>query len=200
VSAPDVRVYATGTANTASVLAAFRRLGAAPRLEDDPRALRRAPFVVLPGVGSFGAAALRLAHEQRVALRRRVEAGRPTLAICLGLQLLALGSDESPGARGLALIPEHVRRFPAGPRCPLLGWKAVEPEAGCRLVQPGWAYFAHGYRLEDAPAPWSRASAEHGGRYVAALELGSVLACQFHPELSGAYGKDLLTRWLAEAS
>ena len=68
-------------------------------------------------------------------------------------------------------------------------------EPGCRLLEPGYAYFANSYRVLEAPG-CRVATAEHGGRFVAALEQGRVLACQFHPELSGTYGHELIARWL----
>ena len=71
----------------------------------------------------------------------------------------------------------------------------VEPQPGCRFLAPGYAYFANSYRVIDAPG-CRIATAEHGGRFVAALERDQVVACQFHPELSGAYGHRLIARWL----
>ena len=78
---------------------------------------------------------------------------------------------------------------------PQFGWNRVEPEPGCRLIAPGYAYFANSYRVLAAPG-CPIATAEHGERFVAALEQGRVVACQFHPELSGAYGHQLIARWL----
>ena len=129
------------------------------------------------------------------ALVERVEADRPTIAICVGHQLLFTGSDESPGVRGLGMIDAHVGRYPETVRVPQFGWNALEPEEACDLIEPGYAYFANSYRAIAAPG-WRVAGAEHGGRFVAAMERGRVLACQFHPELSGAYGHALLSRWL----
>lgn len=192
----DVYVVRTGAANTASVLAALDRVGARAEVGVDPVAVVAAPRVVLPGVGAFGPVAGRLVElGLSRPLRERVEAGRPTLAICLGLQLLACSSDESPGALGLGVVASRVGRFPPGLVVPHLGWARVEPELGARFLVPGAAYFAHSYRLEAAPAGWTAAWSDHGGRFVAALERGDVLACQFHPELSGAWGEELLERW-----
>ncbi|MBI1849965.1 MAG: imidazole glycerol phosphate synthase subunit HisH [Planctomycetes bacterium] len=179
------------------MLAGLRRAGAAPALTEDPDAVRAAERVVLPGVGAFAAAMLELdATGVASALADRVRAGRATLAVCLGLQLLGEASEESPGARGLGVLAGTARRFPESVRVPQMGWNRVEPDAGCRVLTAGDAYFANSYRLVDAPRGWLVATSDHGGRFVAALERGRVLACQFHPELSGAWGLDLLRRWL----
>ena len=195
-----VLIARTGTANLASVRAAFERLGAEPRLTTDPAELRQAPFVVLPGVGAFAAAMEELeARGLTEVLLERIRATRPTLAICLGLQLLAEGSEESPGVRGLGLVPGTIGRL-SGARVPHFGWTPIEPEPGARLLQPGYAYFAHSYRLSERPTGYLAAYASHGDRFVAAFESGPVLACQFHPELSGAFGRDLLQRWLRKGA
>jgi imidazole glycerol phosphate synthase glutamine amidotransferase subunit len=131
------------------------------------------------------------------AVANRVRTGRPTLAVCLGLHLLCEASEESPGVAGLAVLPGMVRRFPETVRVPQLGWNQVEPESECALLSAGHAYFANSYRLTDTPPGFRAAWADHGGRFIAALERGSVLCCQFHPELSGAYGLALLERWMA---
>jgi imidazole glycerol phosphate synthase glutamine amidotransferase subunit len=180
------------------VLAGLRRAGVAPRVTEEPAEVAAAIHVVLPGVGTLGAAMLHL-HERQldVALAARVRAGRPTLAICLGMQILCEGSDESPEVPGLGVVPGRARRFPDSVRVPQLGWNQVETSPGCVLLRSGHAYFANSYRLEAAPPGWHAGFSDHGGPWVAALERGAVLACQFHPELSGRWGLELLQRWLA---
>ncbi len=192
----DVVLVATGAANLASVRAALLRLGRSCRIADGPDDVAAAAHVVLPGVGAFGPAAARL-HEGGLdhALRDRVAAGRPLLAICLGLQLLFEGSDESPGVPGLGLFPGRAARFDDALCVPQMGWSRVRGSGG-PLIQPGWAYYANSYRVQDAPADAAAATSDYGGPFVAALERGPLLACQFHPELSGAWGSDLLRRWL----
>lgn len=190
-------VIRTGTANLASILAGLRRVGAAPRVTADPRDVALAPRVVLPGVGTLAAAMERLAACGLVGpLSERLAAGRPLLAVCLGLQLLCAESDESPGVAGLGVVPGRVTRFDSGLRVPQLGWNRIEPEQQCRLLEPGHVYFANSYRLTGAPGGWRVAWCDYGGPFVAALERGAVLACQFHPELSGRFGLELLRRWL----
>jgi imidazoleglycerol phosphate synthase glutamine amidotransferase subunit HisH len=78
-----------------------------------------------------------------------------------------------------------------------MGWNRVDPAPDARWIRPGFAYFANTYKLDTLPAGWSGGTAEHGGRFVAAVERGDVLACQFHPELSGPWGAELLARWVS---
>ena len=196
----EVVVVATGTANTASVLAGLRRAGAEPVLSTDPDVVQAARIVVLPGVGAFSAAKEKLDEAGLTEIiAARVREGRPLLGICLGLQLLCDASEESPGVAGLGVVRGNVTRFSDEVRVPQLGWNTVVADEGCRLLQDGAVSFANSYRLERVPEGWLGAVSSHGGPFVAAIERGAVLACQFHPELSGAYGQALLRRWLAVA-
>jgi imidazole glycerol phosphate synthase glutamine amidotransferase subunit len=196
----EVVVVATGVANVASVKAALERAGARPRMTAEPSDVELAELVVLPGVGAFGAAMDALRGAGLVgALAARARQGRPLLAICLGMQLLAESSEESAGVRGLGVLPGTIRRFPESVRVPQLGWNQVRPADDSRLLSPGWACFANSYRLTDLPAGWTGATAEHGGRFLAAVERGAVLGCQFHPELSGEWGLALVSRWIEVA-
>lgn len=190
----------TGTANVASVSAAFTRLGAGLTMASGPDDVSGAAGVVLPGVGAFGAAMGQVdALGMRRALRERIEQGKPTLVVCVGMQLLCRDSEESPGAKGLDVLEHSVARFEGDLRVPQLGWNRVEPVPGSKLLEPGWAYFANSYRLDRVPEGWLGATTEYGGRFVSALERGNILACQFHPELSGAWGASLLGRWMETA-
>jgi len=199
MTGPRVTIVSTRIANIASVGAAFRRLGAEIDVTDDPRRLRTASRTVLPGVGSFDAGMESLrSRGLSDAIIERAERERPLLAVCLGMQLLCASSEEAPGTHGLGVIDAHVRRFAAGARTPQFGWNRVEPGPDSALIRPGFAYYANSYRAADAPDGWAPSTSEHGGPFVAALERGPVLACQFHPELSGEWGRALLTRWLVQ--
>jgi imidazole glycerol phosphate synthase glutamine amidotransferase subunit len=192
----DVVVIETGTANLASVLAALRRVGASPAVSRDPDLIRCTDRVVIPGVGAFGAAMAVLTQSGvDDAVRERVAAGRPLLAICLGLQLLAERSDESPGVAGLGVVRSAVRRLPEEVRVPQFGWNRVVAGAPAGLVKSGYAYFANSYVIEDVDQSWQATYATHGVRFVASLQRGAQLACQFHPELSGEWGSALLAAW-----
>ncbi len=192
-----VLVIKTGVANLASVVAGLRRAGAREYFSDDPGEVAAATHAVLPGVGAFAAGMEMLEKNGLVEpLQKRFAQNRPTLAVCLGLQLLCAASEEDPGVEGLGIIPEKVRRFPDCLRVPQLGWNMTEPTPGCALLQAGYAYFANSYRLCEQPPGWTASRADYGGSFVAAMERGSILACQFHPELSGPWGLGLLKRWL----
>ena len=189
-------VLPTGTANLASVLAAFARLGAKARVATEPAMVQDAERLVLPGVGTFGAtmAGLRAAGLDE-AIASRIRDGAPVLAMCVGLQVLFETSDESPGSEGLGVLSGRVGRFPSDVRVPQFGWNRIEPEPGCRYLEAGHAYFANSFRVLAAPG-CKVARALHGESFVAAIERGPLLACQFHPELSGAFGNRLIARWL----
>jgi imidazole glycerol phosphate synthase glutamine amidotransferase subunit len=198
----EVRIIDTGLANVRSVEVALARLGAATRRVVDPADLARADRVVLPGVGAFRPGMANLhGLDLASALRQRALAGRPTLAVCLGLQLLCEGSDEDPGGRGLGVIPGRVRRLPPSVRVPNMGWC---PVSNGGAAPAGHAYFAHSYAVPGSDlgrlqaGGWQVLSADHGGPFLAAARRGGVLACQFHPELSGAWGAGLLRAWLED--
>jgi imidazole glycerol-phosphate synthase subunit HisF len=192
-----VVIVDSGVANLASIAGAFHRLGVTPVVSADPAVVRDAARVVVPGVGAFGTgmAALRSRGLDAV-IRDHASRGTPILGICLGMQLLCEGSEETPGVTGLGVIAGTCRRLPADVRIPHLGWNRVTPEPEARLLAPGIAAFANSYGLREGPAGWTTAWTTHGAPFIAALERGTTIACQFHPELSGSYGAALLERWL----
>src|SRR6195256_3136136 len=113
--------------------------------------------------------------------------------------MLCEGGAETSAVAGLGVIAGGCRRLPDHVRVPHLGWNAVTAGSQAGLVDSGVAAFANSYAMLEAPAGWTPAWTTHGVRFVAALERGRILACQFHPELSGAYGAALLERWLSGA-
>jgi imidazole glycerol phosphate synthase glutamine amidotransferase subunit len=193
----NVTIVPTGTANLASILGALSRVGARPAVARDPGDLDVADALVLPGVGNFAAGRQGLdAKKFTAAVCQWILADRPFLAICLGMQLLATGSDEAPDTDGLGILDTRATRLPDSVSVPQLGWNVVR---GGALVEDGYAYYANSYRLTEAPVGWRAAMTDHGGPLVASLERGPQLLCQFHPELSGGWGHALLGRWLDRA-
>jgi imidazole glycerol phosphate synthase glutamine amidotransferase subunit len=138
------------------------------------------------------------------ALRARINAGLPTLCICLGLQLLATSSEESPGVQGLNILDVPVQKLrPNNLTVPHMGWNLVQPSSSNTILQPGFAYFANSFAILDLTSlqaqGWSVAATTYDAPFAAAIQRQNVLACQFHPELSGSWGQSLVHRWLARA-
>ena len=171
--------------NVRSVLSAFRRLGVKAEVTADPETLLAADLAVLPGVGS-AATAMAALRERGLdeALRERVRGERPTLGICLGLQLALEESEEDGGVPGLGLLPGRAVRLRAG-RVPRIGWAPVEGH--------GTFYFAHSYAAE------TEAATAFSEGVTAVAERGSFLGVQFHPEKSGAAGARFLEQCLSRA-
>ncbi len=196
MSTPQVVIVRTGSANLASVRAAFERLRVPTLVSDNPAEVEGASLLVLPGVGAFAPAMASLRERGLDSIiRARVADDRPTLAICLGLQLFCDASEESPGIEGLGIIRGTVRRFDSSVRVPQMGWNKVEVE-GAQILRSETMYFANSFRLAEPPAGWISATTDYAGAFVSAIERGNVVACQFHPELSGRAGLGLLWRWL----
>jgi imidazole glycerol phosphate synthase glutamine amidotransferase subunit len=127
-----------------------------------------------------------------------VAEGRPLLGICLGLQLLAEGSEEAPRASGLGLLPGLVRRLGPGVKVPHMGWSQVRstyPHAGLPGLKDPWLYFVHSYALDVSPETLGVAT--HGRPFTAITARGRVLGYQPHPEKSGPAGLRLLKSALA---
>lgn len=181
-----VAVCDYGAGNTRSVLSAFRRIGASAAVTADPDEALAADLTVLPGVGSAGSAMAALRDRGLdEALRARVADGRPTLGICLGLQLALEESEEDGGVPGLGLLPGRAVLLREG-RVPRMGWAPVEALGET-------FYFCHAYAA-DTPAATARSEG-----VVAAAESGSFLGVQFHPEKSGAAGARFLEQCLSRA-
>lgn len=190
-----VSLLQTGVANIASVRAALKRFGVTPRAVASPEEVLTAPFVLVPGVGTFGSS-IEALGDYVTPLKERIAARKKTLLICVGFQLLFTESEESPGVRGLGVIEGAVRRFPTTVAVPQMGWNRVVANSASRYVRDGEAYYANSYRVSEVSSEWCPSWSDYGSPFVSAIECGGVLGCQFHPELSSGWGAGLLQRWL----
>jgi imidazole glycerol-phosphate synthase subunit HisH len=215
VPSPRVVVLDHGSGNLRSAERALRVAGADTVVSADPTAAQEADGLVVPGVGAFAAcmAGLRSVGGGEI-IARRLAQGRPVLGICVGMQVLFETGDER-GVRtvGCAQWPGIVDRLTA-PVLPHMGWNTVTVAAGSALfagVQDERFYFVHSYAARSwptRPASPARADlpspalswAEHGERFLAAVECGPLSATQFHPEKSGAAGARLLANWVRTLS
>ena len=155
--------------------------------------------LVLPGVGAFGAAAEQLRRRGLSALLREwLAADRPFLGICLGMQLLLEGSEESPEAEGFGIFRGRCRRFREG-KVPQIGWNEVQPSRSHPLFSGiadlTFFYFIHGYHVPPLSDPSVAAETDYHIRYPSVLASGNRIGVQFHPEKSGEDGIRLLRNW-----
>ena len=199
---PQVSVIDTRVANIASMCVALERLEAHVELASTAEKIAEAEFVVLPGVGSFAAGMERITALQiGDAIRNRVKENQPTLAVCLGLQLFCASSAESPNTEGLGIVNTEVERFDSTLKVPQLGWNTVSPKTDSNaFFESGAAYFANSFCVRNIPEGWEYATTNYGGDFVSSFWKGRILCCQFHPELSGTWGLDLMKRWLSTTS
>ena len=201
----NVVVLDYGSGNLRSAERALARAGAEVTVTADLDRARSADGLVVPGVGAYAACMAGIeAIDAGPVIRDRVESGRPVLGICVGMQVLFDAGDEhGVVTKGLGLLPGEVRRLRA-PVLPHMGWNTVTPSAGSVLFAglPAGTrfYFVHSYAarpqaaLDEAGVAVT--TSEHGGPFVAAVEVGSLAATQFHPEKSGDAGAALLRNWL----
>jgi imidazole glycerol-phosphate synthase subunit HisH len=193
MSAPRIAVVDYGIGNLRSAEKALQHLDADARLTSDGRAIEAADAVVLPGVGAFGACmqALRTAGLEG-ATKSAATDGRPFLGICIGMQMLFDGSDETPDVTGLGVVSGRVTLLPRTVRLPQMGWNTLDLSAGSRLgahlPDPAWLYFVHSYAPEPEYDGVVAAWCDYGRRFAAAVEDGPLWATQFHPEQSGDVG------------
>lgn len=195
----DLAILDYGVGNLHSVRKALEQAGATARIERDPAALSRADGIVLPGVGAFGDASVKLAPFRDELLRLMTE-GKPTLGICLGMQLLFESSAESPGAKGLGYIRGSVQRLHHG-KLPQIGWNTLSAVDGEPLFA-GLPEGAHVYYVNSfAPRPEEPvtiATSTYGETFTAAVRKRNAWGVQFHPEKSGAAGLAMIRNFVKE--
>ena len=155
--------------------------------------------VILPGVGSFGMAMEYLKKYDLISVIHEVaEQNKPFLGICLGLQLLFSGSQESEGVEGLNLLEGDILKIPeeTGLKIPHIGWNSLEISNGGRLFdgmeEESYVYFVHSYYLNAKEENIVKASTYYGTKIHASVEKNNLFACQFHPEKSGQIGLRIL--------
>jgi imidazole glycerol-phosphate synthase subunit HisH len=205
---PSVVVLDYGSGNVHSAAKALEVAGADVELTRDRTRVAEADGLLVPGVGAFAAVVERLRgiHGDEL-IGRRLAGGRPVLGICVGMQVLfERGIERGADVEGLGEWPGVVDELEA-PVLPHMGWNTVEAPDDSALfagIADERFYFVHSnaaraWELEPSGrlAPPVVTYAEHGERFVAAVENGPLSATQFHPEKSGEAGIRLLRNWLA---
>lgn len=203
----SVVVFDYGTGNIHSAAKALEQAGADVTVTSDRKTALEADGLVVPGVGAFDAVMKSLtAVRGDEIIDRRLSGGRPVLGICVGMQIMfEHGVERGIDTEGLGEWPGTVTELPA-PVLPHMGWNTVEAPDNSVLfrgLHDERFYFVHSYGAQEwtldvqPPFPVPRLTwAEHGGRFLAAVENGPLTATQFHPEKSGEAGIRLLANWL----
>ena len=189
--------------NIKSVEKAFQYIGEDTVVSRDKDVILSADKVVLPGVGSFGDAMEKLRDYDLIdTINKVVENNTPFLGICLGLQLLFESSDETPGVKGLGILPGEVLRIPdkEGLKIPHMGWNSIKIKKGARLFkdipEDSYVYFVHSYYLKAGREEDVTATTEYSALIHASVEHDNVFACQFHPEKSSEIGLKILKNFV----
>lgn len=189
--------------NLRSVEKAFQALGEECVITRERSEIQKADRVILPGVGSFGVAMEQLKkYELDKVIHEVAESGKPFLGICLGLQLLFEGSDESEGVEGLHLLDGKILRIPdkEGLKIPHIGWNSLELKNQGRLFENlpvtedkmPYVYFVHSYYLKARDEAIVKATTDYSVEIHASVEKNNIFACQFHPEKSSTVGLQIL--------
>lgn len=185
--------------NLKSVEKALHFLGQECVVTRDFYEIEQADKVILPGVGAFGDAMGQLKkYELDKVIREVTQKGTPFLGICLGLQLLFEGSDESQGVEGLHILDGAIMRIPDQPglKIPHIGWNSLNLQNNGRLFagleEHPYVYFVHSYYLQAEDEQIVKATTEYSTTIHASVEKDNIFACQFHPEKSGDVGLAIL--------
>ena len=196
---PQVVVVDSGVANLTSVMTALARLNVDAEVTDNAEKIKKAPRVILPGVGSAVAAMAQLEAKKLTDVLRRLT--QPVLGICLGMQLLFARSDEGAGQDCLGILPGNVKHLPITPDMPVphMGWNQVKINKADHPLLRGiedesFVYFVHSYA---APVgDYTLASCDYIEQFSAVVGCKNFLGCQFHPERSGVIGQKILKNFL----
>ena len=192
-----------GAGNVRSVRNAIRKLGYEVQDVQTAADITNAERLIFPGVGSYGSVMDRLQQDGLIEpLIARIKNDKPFFGICVALQTLFEGSEESPGVAGLGILKGQIKRFAQSElSVPQIGWNGVNLHKSSPLFS-GYCneklYFVHSYRatLEEEDSDWLLTTTNYGEEFVSSVEKGNVAACQFHPEKSGEAGLGILKNFL----
>ncbi len=183
-----------GAGNLNSVKKAFDYLGADVVVTNQPQIVTAADKIVFPGVGHFSSLRVLDSTGLREGLLQAASAGKPFLGVCLGMQWLFDGSEESAQVAGAGIFPGKCRQFPSSVKSPHVGWNSLTLQESSRLLrglaEDSFVYYTHSFYAPVMAA--TTAASEYGLQFAAAVELDNIFGVQFHPEKSGDVGLAIL--------
>ena len=185
-------------------------VGADVLITSNSKDLERADKLVLPGVGAFGDCIKNLERTGLIPIiLEQAATMKPLLGICVGLQILFEGSEESPDAKGLGIFKGEIKKIHAnGLKIPHMGWNSITvgrknstikfsaPRLLNNLPDKSYFYFVHSYHAVPTNEDLITAVTNYGEEVTAAVELGNIFATQFHPEKSGDVGLQVLKNFV----
>ncbi len=193
-----ISVIDYGVGNLFSMTNALKKTTSKVMVVKKPEELLASDGLVLPGVGNFGAAALKLAPIAD-AVREVAENGVPVLGSCLGMQLLFERSEEAKG-EGLGLLKGWVRGFKGDLKTPHMGWNTINSTRNSPLLDGipdgSYFYFVHSYYPDPENSDDTLAETVYGSYFTSLVERGNIYGAQFHPEKSGKQGATLLSNFV----
>ena len=204
----SIAIIDYGMGNLGSVAKAFGFFGVRTKITSDPKVIAEAKALVFPGVGAFGEAMAELKKRKLVdPILSSIREEKPFLGLCLGLQLLFSSSEESPGVKGLGIVPGQVRKFRVKKKLkvPHMGWNQLEVVGKPSLLQNvpdgAFMYFVHSFYAQLEEKKMVSAVTDYGIRFPSILSNGRRLwATQFHPEKSQKWGLKIVENFIHEVS
>ena len=190
-----------GVGNLYSVEKAVAYVGGDVKISSSAEDIRHAEKIILPGVGAFGDCMKNLEATGLIpTIKREISAGKPILGICVGMQILFAGSEESPCVDGLKIFNGHVKKIRAGGlKIPHMGWNSIrfgDSKLFAGLSGASYFYFVHSYHAAPDDKKIIAATTTYGEEVTAAIEFENIFATQFHPEKSGDVGLHVLKNFV----
>ena len=190
-----------GVGNLYSVAKAADYVGGDVKISSSAEDIRRADKIILPGVGAFGDCMKNLEATGLIPIiKQEISAGKPILGICVGLQILFAGSEESPDVEGLKIFSGRVKKICAGDlKIPHMGWNSIkfrDSKLFAGLSGEPYFYFVHSYHAAPDDKKIIAATTTYGEEVTAAIEFENIFATQFHPEKSGDVGLQVLKNFV----
>ncbi len=190
-----------GVGNLYSVEKAVASVGGDVKISSDAEDIRRAEKIILPGVGAFGDCMKNLEATGLIpTIKQEISAGKPILGICVGMQILFAGSEESPCVDGLKIFGGQVKKIRAGDlKIPHMGWNSIkfgDSKLFNGLSGSPYFYFVHSYHAAPDDKNIIAATTTYGEIVTAAIAFENIFATQFHPEKSGDVGLQVLKNFV----